>query len=229
MKTTSVAKLLEAVELALRGITENKELQKKMSGYGFTPQRTQEGKALAENLRLMSSTREQHQGDTRRLSHRIKQDSLTTREVFRDHVAIAKAAFRTEPLVIQELKIQKLYSIQWKWTQQALDFYSQAPAHMERLQQYGATAESFQQNQAAVEALLDMKAQRLQKKGKAEHSTQERNQKIKELRAWYGGFRKLARIAFQETPQLLETFGIVVRSQKTRKKAAQTPVAETQH
>ena len=63
-----------------------------------------------------------------------------------------------------------------------------------------------------MEALLALKAQRMKCKGEAEHSTQVRNQTLQELRAWYGEFRKLARMAFQQTPQTLETFDIVVRS-----------------
>ncbi|MEK6479067.1 hypothetical protein WJR50_16085 [Catalinimonas sp. 4WD22] len=58
----------------------------------------------------------------------------------------------------------------------------------------------------------------------AENSTQEKNQVIKDLRAWYGEFRKLARIAFKDNPQVLESFGMVVSTQ--RKKKVESPVKE---
>lgn len=225
MKTETIAGLLEAVELALRGLSEDPELQKKMNAYGFMPKRVQEGRALLEHAKLLINTQEQHYTHARQLAHQIKQDSQATRQLFSEHVAIAKVAFRQQPLVIQELKVKKISQQRWGWAQQALAFYQHAPAYLEKLQQYGVTPEAFQQNQAAVQALLDLKAQRIKKKGKAENSTQEKNLRIKELRAWYGEFRKLARMAFQDSPQLLETFGIIVPSGTQKRKLATVPVA----
>lgn len=81
---------------------------------------------------------------------------------------------------------------------------------MEKLQKFGATPETFEQNKAAAEAQMALKARRLKTKEDAENTTQLKYQRLKELRAWYGEFRKLAHIAFKNTPQGLETFGMVV-------------------
>jgi hypothetical protein len=99
---------------------------------------------------------------------------------------------------------------------------------MERLQQFGGTPENFAQNQAAIEAVLTLQALRLDKKADAESSTQQKNEAVKELRAWYGEFRKLARIAFKKNPQALESFGILVLSgpKKCKPKGEEAPVAE---
>lgn len=229
MKTTSNARLYKAVRLVIYNLSENEELQKKMNAYGFTPKRVQEGDNLLENMRAMDTTQGQHYNQARKISYQIEQDNQAALEVFRDHVAIAKSAFRREPLVIHDLKIKKISGSKWVWTQQAIAFYSKAPEYMEKLQQYGATQESFEQNKAAAEALLALDAQRMKKKGDAENSTQVKKQTIKELKAWYGEFRKLARIAFRETPQILETFGMVVPStRKKRKEISPVEVFEEQ-
>ncbi len=225
MKITTADKLIAAVKLVLRALGANQDLLKKMNAYGFTAQSLQQGTALLNAVQLTSETREQTSRDARHLSHQIKQDQQTVRTTFRDHVAIARTAFRPEPLVLQDLKIDKITPGRWAWTKQALDFYKEAPTQMARLQQFGAVPEAFQQNQAAVEALLDRKAQRLENKGKAEDFTQERNRRMKELRDWYGEFRRLAPLAFKENPQWLETFGIVVPSGPRKRKAAVEVVA----
>ncbi len=227
MNTRAVSKLLDASQLALRGLSEDQELQKQMSAYGFTPKRTQEGHGLVGRVQLISNTRQQSAMTMRRLSQQIKQDGQTVLDAFRDHAAIARAAFRQEPLVLQELKIDKIQQGKWAWVQQALDFYEQTLRHLAKLQQYGATPEDLQQNQAAAQALFDLRAKRLNQKGKAEHGTQERNQAVRELRTWYSDFLRLARVAFREKPQLLETFGIVVRSApRKRKPTVETTVAD---
>ena len=218
MRTSSIAQLFEAVNLAVYNLSEDEALQKQMSGYGLTPKRVQEGNTLLVNARQMHSTKEQHYDHARELSVQIAQDREEALETFKEHLAIAKTAFRKEPHIIQELKISRFTAAGWAWVNPAIDFYSKAPKYIDRLQQFGATEESFQQNKAAVDALVVLKARRLKKKGDAENSTQLRNQTIKELRAWYGEFRKLARIAFQDTPQVLETFGMVVPSTKKKRK-----------
>lgn len=189
-----------------------------MAAYGFTPKRIQQGQSLLNHTLLLDSAKDQHYDDARRMSLQIEKDIHATCEVFKDHIAIAKAVFRKEPHVVQDLKIKKISGGRWACIRQAIVFYNKAPMYMERLQQYGIIQESFQQNKAAAEALLALKAQRLKKKGDAENSTQVKDKAVRELRAWYGEFRKLARIAFQDTPQTLETFGIVVPSSKRKRK-----------
>ena len=228
MKTSSINALLEAAGLVILHLTQNKTLQKTMSAFGFPAQRLQFGEKLLNDIRQVGSTRSQDTDEARRLSHQIDQDGEVAFQTFRDHVAVARAAYRQQPLALQELKISKLITGKWNWVQQALEFYEQAPRHMSQLQQFGATPEAFQQNEAAVQALLALKAQRLDRKGKVESNTQRRNQKIKELRAWYGDFRRLARVAFKEDPQLLETFGIVVPSKPRKRKPDTTPATSDQ-
>ncbi len=226
MNTNPISKLLKATQLAIQGLSEDKALQKQMAAFGFTLKQTQDGKTILARVKLIAGTREENANTMRRLSHQINEDGKATMNVFRDHAAIARAAFRQEPLVLQELKISKLDQSKWGWVQQALDFYEQAPKHLAHLQKFGATTEAFGQNQAAAQALFDMRAQRLNRKGKAEHNTQERNAAIRELRTWYSDFRRLARVAFRESPQLLETFGIVVSTNPRKRKSAVKASAE---
>ncbi len=220
MKTSTIKALLEAAGLVILHLSQNKALQKAMSVFGFTPQRVRDGQKLVDDVRQVGSTRTQEADEARRISQQIEQDRKAAFQTFRDHVAIARAAFRQDSLALQELKIAKLVSNKWEGVQQALEFYEQAPKHMTQLQKFGATPEAFGQNEAAVQAILALKAQRLDRKGKVESNTQRRDQKIKELRAWYGDFRRLARIAFKEDLQLLETFGIVVPSRPRKRKSA---------
>ncbi len=62
---------MEAVQLATYNTSENQELQQKMSGYGFTPKRIKEGKALLEQVRLLDTTQQQHYLGARRYHSRL--------------------------------------------------------------------------------------------------------------------------------------------------------------
>lgn len=229
MRTSSISQLFEAVQTVIYNTSKNEELQKQLNSYGFTPKRMQEGSNLLKQARQLQQNKNQHYVEKRRVSTQITQDRQSALELFKDHVLIAKTAFHKSPDVILELGIRKRAKKSWDSVLQAQDFYQKVPAYMEKLQQYGADQAQFQQNEAAIEALLTLKAERLKKKGDAEHSTQVKDQTIKALRAWYGEFRKLARIAFHDTPQVLETFGIVILSAKRKHKETAEEQAVAAH
>ena len=115
MKTSSINALLEAAGLVILHLTQNKTLQKTMSGFGFPAQRLQVGEHLLNDIRQVGSTRNQDTGEARRLTHQIDQDGEVAFQTFRDHVAVARAAFRQKPLALQELKISKLLTGKWNW------------------------------------------------------------------------------------------------------------------
>ena len=65
-----------------------------------------------------------------------------------------------------------------------------------------------------VEALHSVRQQQLQSKGDAQDATEKRNMARKALKTWMSRFRKTARLALQDDPQLLEGLDIVVPSKK---------------
>jgi hypothetical protein len=226
MRISSIPQLFKAVELVIFHLTENKDLQESMSGYGLMPKRVQAGAALLKNARQMDDTQESHYDTARAMSEQIIKDREATLDVFKGHAGIAKLAFRKEPGMLKELKIVRIAKTNGAWEQQAIKFYNKASKYMDKLQQFGATPESFEQNKAGIKALIKLESRRLKKKGDAEDSTEQKNEAIKELREWYGEFRRLARMAFKKNPQVLETFGMVVLSAK-RKKKAEAPQEDT--
>ena len=210
MKTTSITDLFEAVQVTVDHLSADETLQGKMNAYGFSADRVQEGNTLLTNARQLHSTKVQRYDASRQLSAQINQDREAALETFKEHAAMARIVFRKEPVTLQELGIDKFKTAGWTWINNAIAFYTKAPNYLDRFQEIGLTEAALQQNKAAVDTLVNLKGQRLKKKGEAENSTYLRDASIKALRAWYGEFRKLARIAFKDTPQELEIFGIVV-------------------
>jgi hypothetical protein len=224
---SAIEKLFAAVQSVVFHLTDKKEYQQAMSVYGLTPKRVQEGNDLLQNAQQCHSAQEGHYDEARRMSSQITEDGARVLDTFKGHVAIARSAFRKEPLVLKELKIQKMKVDRWAWIQQAIDFYEKAPQQMDRLLQFGATQAAFDQNRAAIEALVTLRNRRMQKKGEAEDCTEQKTEAIKELKVWYSEFRKLARMAFKKNPQVLETFGMVVPSAR-RKKKTEAPQESTE-
>ncbi len=228
MNTAAIEQLFKAMDLVIFHLTRKKEYQQIMTAYGLTPKRVQEGDGLLKNARQLHSVQDAHYDTASDMSLQMEEECAAALDVFKGHVAIAKSAFRKEPQVLKKLKINKLAKGKWALVQQAVNFYEKTPQYAAQLQQFGGSPEDFAQNKSAVEAVLTLQALRLDKKADAEGCTQQKNEAVKELRAWYGEFRKLARIAFKKNPQALESFGIVVLSgpKKRKPKAEVTPVGE---
>lgn len=213
MKKTSIARLFEAVGLAVNNTLEDADLQKKMANYGFPQKRLLEGQALLDQAQQLHQTKEQYYDERWDISSQIKADMKAAREQFIDHVQVARVAFRREPEILHKFRIKRIAGNTWDWTEQALTFYTKLEEYSGQMARHDVQAEELQQAKAAVEALLVMKGQRQKKKGAAEDTTHERNQAIKALRNWLTEFHASARLALKQSPQLLEIYGIMVPSE----------------
>lgn len=97
---------------------------------------------------------------------------------------------------------------------QARYFYTKAAKYTDVLNGYQLQQSELAQNQASVEALMALRNRRLQMKGEAEEATRTRNLSMQALRKWMREFYSIARIALQDSPQLLEALGVPVKGER---------------
>jgi transcriptional antiterminator len=101
------------------------------------------------------------------------------------------------------------------WTAQVFSFYSRVEAEgMVMMKKHGAKAEEVAQGKAMAEALMAIHQQKKSNAGDAQSATQKRDEALKALERWIADFKKVARVALQDDPQLLEALGIVVPSMR---------------
>ncbi len=212
MRIDTTPKLMEAARMAINNTLEDSELQKKMSNYGFPQKRVLEGKSLLEQLQILLDTQEQHYDERSDLSTQLKTDLQSSREIFTDHVKVAKIAFRNFPDTLRKLKIQRVDRSTWDWTLQAMTFYKKVTEHAEQMNKYDVSKEELEQAKVSVEALLVLKDRLMKKKGTAEGSTRRKNESVKTLRDWVREFHAASKLAMKDNPQLLEAYGLVVKA-----------------
>lgn len=213
MKLNSHFQLFEKAQLAITNTQRSAELNKRMSAYGFTPERMQEGQGILDRARSFYDTKRDRYHERQRIGNRLNADRETVYATFRDHVATARLAFRHDPETLNLLNIRKIVNIRsWQWTAQAETFYQQVSQHTKEMAKYQVKANELQQAQASVEALVALKGQRQQVKADAEEATRMKNEALRELRQWLRDFHAVARIATQDVPQLREAYGVVVRA-----------------
>ena len=212
MKLQSIAEILEAADQIIDNIQKDLEVQKKIAGMGFPQKRVQDGIALRQQAQTMQDTKDSHYNEQWAISRQLNQEADTAITLFKEHAKIARIAFRNEPVFLHALKIERFVRGQWHLIRQAQHFYTQLTLSATAMDAYGITQPMLEQAQASIGAVLATKRTRTRKKGVAQDSTQEKRKAFMELKAWIIEFRKVARFAFRDNPQLLESFGIVVAS-----------------
>ena len=212
MNLRTDVEVMEGARLAIFNTEKNEDRQKRLAVYGLTPKRLQEGKALLNNAQMLQDAKVNYYDDRWAIARQLDADRQTAHAMFKEHVGVARTAFRNDPVVLHNLHIQRIATKTWEWPRQALYFYTKVEEHAAQLEPFGINQEVIAQAQASVQALIELKEDRMDRKGMAQHSTQEKRKAFKALREWMLEFRSLARIAFKDNPQMLEVFGISVSS-----------------
>ena len=77
-----------------------------------------------------------------------------------------------------------------------------------QLARYKVTLEALQTALSDVEQAFTLKSSQEQEKGEAQEATQQRDAAIDALDEWLSDFKVVARIALEDTPQLLEALNL---------------------
>ncbi|WPP50687.1 hypothetical protein [Catalinimonas niigatensis] len=209
-----ISKLFATASTYIENATAQPEILKKLGLQGFGQKRLQEGSALKNYAMMMHSQKTERYGEKQTLAAQLKENEQQARETFMEHVGIVKFAFRKDPLTLSQFNVEKVSKRINEWPMQASYFYDKISAFVAPLTPYGLTAEALAQGQAMVEAVASIRNQRMLRKGEAEEATRLRDQSIKDLKAWMSEFRIMAKLALKDSPQLLESLGIVMKTQK---------------
>src|SRR5690606_14041506 len=179
MKLRTDVQVMEGARLAIFNTEKNEERQKRLAIYGLTPKRLQEGKALLNNAQLLQNTKVNYYNDHWAIAQQLNADRQAAHAMFKEHVGVARIAFRNDPVVLHHLHIQRIATKTWEWPRQALYFYTKLEEHAAQLEPFGITQEVIAQAKAAVQALIALKEDRMDRKGMAQHSTQEKRKAFK--------------------------------------------------
>ena len=209
-----ISKLFAEAQRYITNASEQPEIQKKLNQTGFTPKRFLEGATLLDECKALHAQKSEKYGEKQELASQIKAHEQLARQTFEDHVAIVRFVFRKEPATVAKFNVERTARKVDAWVLQAGYFYSRVAEHQEVLSQHGLTSAEAAQAVAMVEAVATTRNQRMMRKGEAEEATRARNQSIKALKLWMKDFRAMARIALRDHPQLLESLGMIVKTQK---------------
>lgn len=212
----SIGDFLNSAQVAIDNALSNAEVQNYLSELGYTPERIQEGKALYEAAVAGQGQRTSEYADQLGATAALEEARTKANKTYMRFLRIARVAFKDNVSATSALKMNgdRKKSLSG-WLLQAGEFYDQAlsrPEILNRLAEYNITAEKLEAGKAEVEAVKAANTAQETEKSEAQEATQLRDRALDALDDWLDDFLAIARIALEDSPQLAESLGLLVRS-----------------
>jgi N-acetyl-anhydromuramyl-L-alanine amidase AmpD len=209
----SFAARLHNMENGILGVQNNPEIQKRMSQYGYTPERVAEGLLKLTNVKRLTALHVEGYSDRFVATDKFGKAWKDIYAKYMITLKVVRVAFHREPGKLQDFRaIGIRHRSLSGWLNDARILYTnlqETPGALETMMQYGYTVKRLQEEQQQVEEVAQLHSQQLEETGAAQQSTQDRDQAFDDLCDWFSDFRAIARVALYDKPQLLEGMGIV--------------------
>jgi len=216
MATPTHAERLANAKLAIDNALNTPKIKEALADYGYNDKKLQEGLALYEAATQSFQTQQIEYGEQFDATQALQDLRETAYKSYIRLVKIARIAFENQSGIAAQLAIngpRKKDLI--GWMEQADLFYKNAlsqPKVLKALEAYGITAEKIEVAQAEMVAVSQARAEQVKGRGEAQNATKVKEIAMNALDEWMSSFIKIARIALEDSPQLLEVLGLVVPS-----------------
>lgn len=215
MKKNTITAEIAGARMAIENAMNHKLIQKRLAAYSYDRKKLLEGKALSEEAQMLQSLQEDKYVQQYQQIDAFREQMTEVDERYRKHRLFAKLALGDRRSAMKQLKLQGKQKTDIMGRLEDLSiFYLLIGQYAEQMNRFNITREELEQTQAMVDAAHSLYRQRLHGKGDAQHATQQRDIKRRELRQWMSQFKKAARLALNDEPQLMEVLGVLVRCER---------------
>lgn len=215
MATTEM-EILELYRISLTNASAQPVIAQIMDEFGYGPEKLAEGRAMVAEVRAAFDNRntEQNEAMAAYRDFEAKWDELSERYAL--HRRKAKAAFSKAPVTAERLAVlgsmPRSYA---KWLETVRTFYTVSlsdPEIQQGMTRVKLSAEDLNAAAALLPEIEEARANYIREKGESQHATKVKDEAFSRLEEWMREFYTIAKIALEESPQLAESLGRLVRS-----------------
>jgi len=213
---TSEVQTLEQYRVAFENTASQPQISATMAEYGYDSATMAIGKALYDETRLSfdSNKKETDEEAAAYATFAAKEDQLS--KIYAEHRKKAKVVFRNDTVTADMLEISgSLPQAYIKWLEIVKKFYNVALADsniQSWLSRLKVTPNDLTAAQALIPEVEAARATYLKEKGESQDATTKKDTAFAKLDSWMREFYAVAKIALEDTPQLLESLGKVVKA-----------------
>ncbi len=187
-----------------------------LAAYGFTETKLTEIKNLYEEVAALHNVQKKEYGEQVAATSELNDIWDTADRQYMKTLKIARVAFKDN---IKADKAIMLFGDRKQslsgWLEQARAFYSNIindPGMLATIGEYGYLPEKLREEAALIDQVTTKHLAQKKEIGEAQEATQNRDKKLDELAIRVSGLRAVAKVALDESPQMLEKLGILART-----------------
>jgi hypothetical protein len=210
----SFDKLLYTAQILIENSLSDKVILNAVKDFGYSSEKLLEGKVILEEARSLFHSQLKARGEQFRATDESVKAWNIARKAYVRTVEVARIAFdqntRAEKSLVLSGSRKRNFPA---WLMDAETFYGNLLADDEFLSamlSFGWTAEKLRGEYELVRKAATANTAQKDTMGYSRRATETRDECFDRLSRWVSVYRKIVRIAFAETPQTLEKFGIVV-------------------
>jgi hypothetical protein len=221
MKYLSVVKKIHSHGILIGNGIKDPIISGRMNCYGYTREKMKQASLMHQEMEHVNRQNHLKHGDYDNFKNKLRKSKKAFHKAYMVDLEFARIALARQPLLLDRVgasgrrqKAVAAYFLEAEWFYHAL---AEDESLLKKMAVYGYTKETILQRQKEIEKIYRLMEQKIRASGEAQHSTQIRNRKLRELDRWVSEYKKVARLAFRDDPQYLEKLGIVVKSGTRRK------------
>jgi uncharacterized membrane protein YgaE (UPF0421/DUF939 family) len=209
------AETLEQYRIALENAETQSEIAAIMAELGYDSTAIAEGKALLEETRNAYNLNKTEDDESSAAYANFTNKKVQLEDTYSIHRKKAKVVFRNDAVTAEKLAITGSMPRSYvKWLETAKKFYSVAATDTEiqgKLARLKISAENITAANTLTAELEQARAEYLREKGESQDATKAKDEAFAKIDDWMSEFYAVARIGLEDSPQLLEALGKVVR------------------
>ncbi|NHB70368.1 hypothetical protein [Perlabentimonas gracilis] len=211
----SEADTLELYRVAIENAETQPEIASVMAELGYDSAKITEGKNLLAQTRSSYDFNKTEDDETSAASAAFSNKKAELEKVFKTQRKKAKVIFRNDSLTADKLAISGEFPRTYiKWIEAAKKFYSVATtdtAIQAKLARLAITTDSLTAANTLIAEVEAARAEYLKEVGESQDATKTKDAAFAKMDDWMSEFYAVARIGLEDSPQLLEALGKVVR------------------
>jgi hypothetical protein len=212
---TSEAALLETWRIALENAVSQPGIVREMSELGYNAAKIEEGRNLLVWTRTVYDFNKLEDTESSEASRLLKDARQALHKRYMLHRKKAKIVFRDRPEALRRLQLDTpVQSSYIGWIEQVKAFYAallSEPDLLKQLSNLKVDDVQVADARKQIGTVEHCRADYLREKGESEDATQQKDNALRDMERWMSDFYAVARIALEDSPQLLEALGKMVK------------------
>ncbi|ATA88844.1 hypothetical protein CGC58_03345 [Capnocytophaga stomatis] len=218
MKTyyLSNEQMLQNFGAMFENLSKEGDLKTELAEYGYDDAKIAEGKALYDEARKTFDANIKETREETSASLAFQEKYQNVQKKYSTHRKKARIVFEDNEEALRQLKLKgsaaRAIAVAMEEMRAFYQLLDTTPSLLTPLKQLKITEEDIKNQLQEFPEVEKAYATYLQEKGESQQATRDKNKAFEALDKWVSKFYKVAKIALEDRPQLLEALGKFVRS-----------------